>query len=135
MFAVSLSEVATVVLGVSVSIVTIGTVAAKFQNVPPIRWLLERLVMKPAGEALDRRIDGRVETAVQKALTPLTTTVQAIHYEMHPNSGRSMRDVLDRVEGTAIYTQGQVDELKEDVGDLRDRTSRLEGSIEVLKER
>lgn len=138
LFALSPGEIATVVLGVVLAVSTLTATVAKFRNLPPVRWLITQLITQPVGEALDRHIDERVVVAVQEIrndVQALSELTKAVHYEMHPNSGQSMRDVLDRVEGTSIHTQGQVDELKEDVSDLRDRTARMEGSIEVLRER
>ncbi len=144
MLAVSFGEVAEIVVGVTLSGAGLVALFAKFRDKGPIRWVVAQLVIEPASEVLDRRIDGRVERAVASALEQpmhdlteqverLGLVVHSIHYEMHPNSGASMRDVLDRLEGTTILTQGQVDTVQEDVAAIRDRTARLEGSVEVLK--
>lgn len=140
--AITLADTATVVVGVFVSLVGAAGVSAKFRAARPIKWLIERLIIEPAGEAVNRHVDARVTEAVTGAIQPLTEqvnrlghVVHAIHYEMFPNTGTSMRDAIDRTEGTTIMTQGQVEALQVDVVAIRDRTARLEGNVEILKGR
>jgi hypothetical protein len=101
---------------------------AALKDRPPVRWLLERLVVQPAEEALDRKIDTRVGAV----LAPTVAQVEAIYHEMHPNSGLSMRDVVDRTEHRVASTLKKVDSLDGKVDTVNERVSRVEGQVDIL---
>lgn len=61
-----------------------------FKDRWPVSWLLRRLVIEPASDALGDRISHN-------------ETVQAIHRELHPNGGTSMRDAVNRIEVFVDY--------------------------------
>lgn len=144
LLAVSFVEVGEIIVGVTASTLGVIGLVARFKERGPVRWVLTQLVVQPASEAIDRHLDGKVTDAVGAAVTEAMTglngqvdrlgmVVHSIHYEMHPNSGSSLRDVLDRVEHTSTSTASEVEHLRTDVTDLRDRTARLEGSVDILK--
>lgn len=62
-------------------IVALMVAVGAFRDRWPVSWLLKRLVSEP--------IDDRISA---------NPTVKAIHQELHPNGGSSLRDVVDRTE-------------------------------------
>lgn len=108
----------------------ISAVAA-LKDRPPFRWLLSRLVVEPAEEILDRRIEHRVAVV----MGPTIARVESIYKEVHPNSGSSLRDAVDATRGMA-ETAAEKAEVAADKADLvAERTARLEGAVGVLTSR
>lgn len=110
----------------------IAGLTAKFKDSKPIKWFLDRLVIQPATEALDRHIDHRLGDTVARAVGPLTNMLRDVHAEVFPNSGSSLRDAVDRTEGTAIHTADEVEGLKMVVANNMQRLGKVEGQVEVL---
>lgn len=116
---------------VSAIILFVGVVA-KFKDHQPVQWILERLVMQPVGEALDRRIDDRVEESVKRATSPMIDKLNAIYGEMFNNSGTSLRDAVDRTEGSVVYLSGEVEGISTMARKNASRIEHIEGSLDVL---
>lgn len=109
-------------------IMTVVAGVAVLKDKPPFKWLLGRLVVEPASEAADRKIDDRIAVV----MGPTMRQVEAIFKEVHPNSGTSMRDAIDSTHTLAVEANAKVDMLDGKVDAVSDRTARLEGAVQVL---
>ena len=115
------SEVVALVLG----FIALGSAVVGW-----IRWIRPRVKQRQAERAEDRQrqrdrdvvIFGRSAVPPnpytgeegQEEIRPLVQIVREIHHELHPNSGSSMRDAIDR-------TEGGVAELRSDVAEVKGR--------------
>jgi predicted YcjX-like family ATPase len=93
---------------------------AKWKKTRWFAWLFERVAVQPMEEMLTRRID--------EQLVPMASKVDRIYYEMHPNGGSALRDVVDRTERKVDRTVKTLDEQGE-------RLARVEGQVDVLTHR
>lgn len=122
-FETALTAVATI----GGSVATIAT-AARLKDRPPIRWLLERLVVSPAEEALERKIDERIV----QATAIIGAKVDEILHELHPNSSVSLRDAVDRTEHHVAVVGKKVDRASAEIKNVSTRLSRVEGQVDIL---
>jgi hypothetical protein len=68
-----------------------------------------------------------------KAIDEIVPTLTEIAYEFRPNSGKSLRDTIDRIEEASTTAATRLDEHLEDAQADRLALARLAGSVAVVQ--
>jgi hypothetical protein len=85
------------VIGAAAFLAALGVIAKS----PPVQWLLSRLVVEPAGDAIERVMEPHL-SALRHDIGNLNTKLDAVLAEVQTNGGSSMKDRVNQVHDAVV---------------------------------
>lgn len=79
---------------------------------PPLRWVMRRLVVEPATDAIEDVMEPHLD-ALRSQLGDLNAKVDAVLCEVKPNGGRSLKDRVEQVH-QAVVAEPEIERLRQE---------------------
>lgn len=105
---------------------------AVFKDKPWVSKLMNRLVVSPAEEAVERISRRVTETIMAGDIAEIKRGLNTVVKELHPNSGTSLRDAVDDLTEASVRTEQKLNVVDERVAVVEERSARVAGQVDVL---